>query len=229
MFNGLDKEMISIILNCYDVNKSQRHSSMQCISDIRRFTDGDYEIIIVDNIQNHRFRDDYGTLHPYTMIENKINRSVYYSYNQGAKLAKGDRLFFIQNDVFVHDRTINKLNIYLDKWDIAFPQQTPTTREDTLKIMNTPDGEETHIGQRDAGLIGMTREAFDKTGGWDERFHNMLGEAAFYSRIANNGLSWTDHTNAFISHIMAGNNLQKNEGLYNEEMAHDSQLLKEYL
>lgn len=220
--------MISIILNCYDVNKSQRHASMQCIADIRKFTDGEYEIIIIDNNQTHRFRDDYGVLAPYQLIENPENRNVYASYNQGAEIACGDELFFIQNDVFVHERTINKLSEYLKDYEMAFPQQIPLSREDVKKIYTLDDREPADIGQRDAGLLAIRRSAFERAGRWDDRFHNLLGEAAFYARCANADVTWIDRTNAFISHIMAGNNLQKDEGLYGAEMAHDAKLLEEY-
>lgn len=219
--------MNSIILNCYDPSKAQRHMSMECIAEIRKYTDGDYEIIIVDNDQSHRFRDDYGVLAPYTLIEQE-NTNVYESYNKGASIATGDKLFFIQNDVYVHERTINKLAVYLDEYEMAFPQQVPLSRADVLEVYKLEDGQLAHVGQRDAGLLAITREAFDRAGGWDDRFHNLLGEAAFYARCGKAHVSWVDRTNAFISHIMAGNNLRKDNELYNKEMAHDAELLKEY-
>ena len=219
--------MMSIILNSYDPTKAQRHMSMQCIADIRKYTDGDYEIIIIDNDQSHRFRDDYGVLAPYTLIEQE-NTNVYESYNRGAELAKGDQLFFIQSDVYVHERCINKLSKYLEEYEMAFPQQVPISRNDVQKIYELKDGELAHVGQRDAGLLAIRRDAFERAGGWDDRFHNLLGEAAFYSRCGNADVTWVDRTNAFISHIMAGNNLRKDDELYNKEMAHDAELLKEY-
>lgn len=220
--------MVSIILNSYSPLKSQRHSDMACIADIRRFTDCEVEIIIIDNDQSHRFRDDYGVLAPYTLVENKDNKNVYASYNQGAKLAKGDKLMFIQNDVFVHERCIDKLAIYLDEWDVAFPQQIELSREQVKRLYEVPDGRIADFGWRDAGLLAITREAFDKTGGWDDRFSNLLGEAAFFQRIGNAGLTWTDRTNAIVTHIKAGTNLSKDQELYDKEMAHDAELLKEY-
>lgn len=221
--------MISIILNSYSPKKSDRHADMACIADIRRFTDAEVEIIIIDNDQSHRFRDDYGVLAPYILVENAENKNVYASYNQGAALAKGDILMFIQNDVYVHDRAIDKLAVYLKDWDVAYPQQLELARKDVYKIHNTPDGGQAGFGWRDAGLLAITREAFDKTGGWDDRFENMLGEAAFYAKIDDAGLSWTDQTNAIVTHVKAGTNLSKDDGLYNQQMEHDAAILqKEY-
>lgn len=218
--------MFSVILNSWNPTRAHLHTTMACLAAIRKFTEEPYEIIVVDNTPELSIRDDYHVLQPYTLIQNQENHTVYESYNQGAAAATSDKLFFIQSDVFVHEQTLNKLAVYLDEWDIVFPQQVPISREDALLVAGTPNGQMTHIGGRDAGLMGMTKAAFEKSGGWDERFKNLLGEKAFYITCDNAGLTWTDRTNAFITHIMAGNNLTKDEGLYNSEMDHDAQLIR---
>lgn len=221
--------MISIILNCYDPTQWQRHMTMTCLADIRRFTDQPYEIIVVDNEPKFPIREEYKVLNldQEKMIINKENKTCYESYNQGAKIAEGEYLVFTQNDVFVHERAINKLVEYLkDMWDVAFPQQLPLEREQIESIYNYP--KEINFGWRDAGMLAITKKGFEKTGGWDERFKNILGEAAFYSRIDKAELRWIDQTNALITHIKAGNNLAKDKNLYNKEMSYDAKLLKEY-
>lgn len=217
--------MISCILNSYSPLKSQRHADIACVADLRRFTDAEIEIIIVDNDQTHRFRDDYGVLAPYTLIEQK-NMNVYASYNKGAEIATGDKLMFIQNDVYVHERCIDQLAVYLDNWDVAFPQQLELSRAQVKSLYKLKDGEMAEFGWRDAGLLAITREAFDKVGGWDDRYQNMLGEAAFYRKMENAHLTWTDRTNAIVSHVKAGTNLSKDSETYNKEMEHDAQILK---
>lgn len=218
--------MISIILNSWSPLKSQRHMDMACIADIRRFTDSEVEIIIVDNDQTHRFRDDYGVLAPYTLIQNPVNENVYKSYNLGAEIATGDKLMFIQNDVYVHERCIDQLAVYLDSWDVAFPQQLELSRQQIKQLYELPDGGVAPFGWRDAGLLAITREAFDKVGGWDDRYHNLLGEAGMYKKFQEHNITWTDRTNAIVTHIKAANNLSKDSGLYNKEMEHDAKLLK---
>lgn len=218
------KPEFSVILNRYDTNRVQLHTTMACLAAIRKFTDMPYEIIVVDNEPLYDIRDDYHVLEPYIKVVYTPKLYVFQAYNAGADLAKSDKLIFIQNDVFVHERTLNKLAVYLDKFDYAFPQQVPISREDALKISNTPDGKETHIGALDEGMVGFKRRAFEKVGGWDERYHNMLGGRAMWERCNEGGLSRTDHTNCFITHIMAASNLAKDPKLYNEEMAHDSNI-----
>lgn len=218
--------MFSVILNSYDPTQWQRHMTMACLAAIRKFTDMPYEIIVVDNVPKYRIRDEYEVLEPYTLIENKKNQTVYHCYNQGAEAAKYDKIFFIQNDVYVHERTLNKLADYLDNFEMVFPQQAPISREDVKRVYGVSPPELTHIGWRDAGLIGMTKDAFTRSGGWDDRFKNLLGEKAFYYRCDEAGVSWTDRTNAFITHIMAGNNLSKKKGLYDDQMDHDMALIE---
>lgn len=213
--------MTSIILNCYNPLKYQAHMTMACLAAIRKFTDTPYEIIVIDNEPVWQIRDDYHVLQPYTYVVNEVNQNCYACYNQGAKLAKGDKLVFIQSDVFCNEHTIDKLIKYLDKYDVAYPQQIEMSREQIQHIYNTPDGEMTDFGWRDAGMLAITREAFDKSGGWDERYQNILGEKAYYQKIDDAGLDWTCNTNAIITHIMAGNNLSKDAELYDKEMEHD--------
>jgi GT2 family glycosyltransferase len=220
------KPDFSVILNAYDTNKAQRHMTMACLAAIRKFTNMPYEIIVVDNDPKWAIRDEYDVLRIDKLIEIPLS-TVYESYNIGAAKAESDVLMFIQNDVFVHEKTLNNLRAYLYMWDMAFPQQVPISRADSKAIQMVPAGTQTHIGARDAGLVAITAEAFSKAGGWDGRFRNLLGEKAFFERCDEAGVSWTDHTNAMITHIMAGSNLQKEEGLYNEEMDHDAKLGKE--
>jgi GT2 family glycosyltransferase len=220
--------MISIILNSYNPTKAHTHMVMACLAAIRKFTDPEYEIIVVDNAPKWEIRDDYGVLKPFTLIENPENQTCYASYNIGASVAKGEYLVFVQQDVFCNELTINKLVKYLETHDVAFPQQIELTRERIKEIYATPDGQPTNGGWRDAGMLAITRKAFDTVGGWDARFHNLLGEAAFYQKMDSAGLTWTCETNAIITHIMAGNNLLKADGEYNEQMQHDAKLLEEY-
>ena len=220
--------MISVILNSYNPTQQQAHMTMACLAAVRKFTDPEYELIVVDNAPVHRIRDEFKVLNIDNLITNKRNQTSSYSFHQGAKVAKGESLVFIQSDVFVHERTINKLVKYLDRYDVAYPQQYPLHREEVKEIYGVADGEDTRIGARDEGMIAIRKDSYEKCGGWDVRFKNMLAGKAFYMRCDKAGLTWTDKTNAFITHIMAGNNLLKAPGLYNKQMAHDAELIKKY-
>src|SRR3990167_4242884 len=122
--------MISVILNSYNPTQQQAHMTMACLAAIRKFTDPPYEIIVVDNAPVHKIRDEFKVLNIDNLIVNKRNQTSSYSFHQGSKVAKGDKLVFIQSDVFVHEQTINKLVAYLDRYDVAYPQQYPLTRDE---------------------------------------------------------------------------------------------------
>ena len=82
-------------------------------------------------------------------------------------------------------------------------------------------------GGRDAGLIMMTREAFNKTGGWDEDL-TLLAERDFYDRMGNAGLNWIDTNKVQITHIMAATNLNRLDEKpdeYNKMMTKDAEKL----
>ena len=213
--------MISIILNAYDPTFWQRQMTMACIAGIRKFTDQPYELIVVDNELKFPIRDEYKVLEPYTHIVNEVNKTCYESYNQGAEVAKGEYLVFMQNDVFVHERTINKLVDYLKDYDVAYPQQIPLHREQVKELY---ENHEPMFGWRDAGMLAITRKAFDKTGGWDGRYRNLLGDKAFYLKIGDAGLSEVCTTDAIITHIMGANNWSKDKELYDNEMNYDANL-----
>lgn len=201
--------------------------TMACIAAIKKFTDPPYELIVIDNAPIYQIRDDYKVFEPYLHVINEENKTCTASYNQGAALAQGEILVFIQSDVFVHERTINKLATYLEsgQFDVAYPQQIEHSRQDILDLYSSPDGKEISFGWRDAGLLMITREGFDKTGGWTEDYRNLLQEADFYAKIDDVGLRWTDKTNAIITHIMAANNLSKDTETYDKEMTWDAKLL----
>jgi hypothetical protein len=107
----------------------------------------------------------------------------------------------------------------------SIPAADSYIRKDVKSIHKIKNGNPTHIGQRDAGLLELPVQLLRSLEGWDDRYQNLLGEAAFYHRIDQAGLSWTDHTNALITHIMAASNLSKDSELYNKEMEHDAEIL----
>ena len=200
--------MTSIIMCCFNFSRTVTHMAMASIANIRRFTDEeDYELIIIDNVPKFPIRDDYKVLHMENMkIKTyKKDQGYYKSLNIGAKLAKGKYLCFIQPDVFVHEGWLKNLVYYLDNgFDVAWPDQFPQTR-DYIKRSYEMDYEEARKwGGREAGCMIMTREIFDKVGGWDDRLFNEFGEAAIYQRLGKVGAKTTPTCKSLITHITAG-------------------------
>ena len=223
---------VSIIMCCFNFSRTVAHMAMASISNIRRFTDEeDYELIIIDNVPKFAIRDDYKVLHleNATHIIEETDIGYYASLNKGARLAKGKYLCFIQPDVFVHENWLKNAVYYLDNnmADVVFPDQFPQTREYVKKSYDMNFEEAMKYGGREAGCLIITKEGFDKTGGWDERLHNEYGEAALFHKISKAGLRWTSTCKSLITHITAGTRYtmwDENPDQHNADMERDGKV-----
>jgi GT2 family glycosyltransferase/tetratricopeptide (TPR) repeat protein len=181
--------LISIIIptfNQIDVTK-------QCLESIEAFTPEEHEIIFVDNgstdgtwqwIRMEMFK------HPnYKLIKNETNLGFPVAVNQGAKVAQGEYLCFLNNDTVVSKEWLKGLKECLDSFtDVAIvgprtnyvsgPQAvTDTTGYDTLLkyVSYAENFRKAYKGLywpfwRIAFCQFMRRDVFEKLGGWDERF-----------------------------------------------------------
>jgi hypothetical protein len=104
----------------------------------------------------------------------------------------------MHNDVFVWEGWLSKLLYEIEgRGDgVVMPHQGITTRENVLKSYK-----ERGHGNDDAGMILMSRETFDKTGGWDERFKAIYQEVPFRSRFPRNFICADQY---IITHIGCG-------------------------
>jgi GT2 family glycosyltransferase len=217
----------SVIMNCYNQTRWQTHMSMQALANITKFTDPeDYEMIVIDNVPKRQIRDDYHVLKIDKHEINKKDRGYTGSYNQGAKLAAGDYFVFIQNDVFVPEGWLPGLRQYLEHgFDMVFPDQVPRSREYVkASYTRSPFHPEAMKGGRDAGLLMIKRQAFEKMGGWDESL-GLLAEKDFYQRFVG---EWTETNKVIITHIMAATNLvlyEEDPAEYDRRMHNDAQKL----
>lgn len=208
--------------------------SMLCLDHIRKFTDRPYQLIIIDPVPKDPIRDDYKTLQltaPDT-IYLKLDKDPGYTagMNLGASKATGDVLVFIQNDVFIHEGWLKGLLWYTESgfWDCVFPDQVPRSREYILETYKRLPGDlESRKGGRDAGLVMITKKAFEKIGGWNEDL-GILCDRDFYDRMAKHDIRWTDTNKVLITHIMAATNRQRLDDdpeEYNQRMKHDADIL----
>jgi len=217
--------MFSVILNLYDPTRWQRQMTYACLIAIRRFTDMPYELIVVDNepITDIMKDDPYDKIKIDKLIVNEKNQTVYKSYNQGSEIASDDSncLIFMHNDVFVVERTLNRLNDFIQNgYDVAHPIPVALTREE---VLGTYEGKG-EVGWRDTGCMAINKEAFLRIGRWDQRYH-MQGEREMYDRINEAGLKEIVRTDALITHMCAINNYSKDEKLYQKEMKEDNERL----
>ncbi len=183
---------VSIIINLYDITRHLRRFTEVCIWAIYQYTDPkDYELIIIDNKPKFEMNLHFGLDEKFTKqlkethIVNKKDRGFYASMNQGAKLAKGKHLAFIENDVIITEGWLPKLRWYLENGycDAVIPDQWPRTREFRKKTYEQDLKDSFVDGILDQNMIMVKREAFDKVGGWDDRFWIEYGWKAFLVRM----------------------------------------------
>jgi len=67
---------------------------------IRKYTHHPYEVIIIDNASSDGTREFFQS-EGCTVIANNLNYSYPYTQNQGIRAAKGEYLFFLNNDIVV--------------------------------------------------------------------------------------------------------------------------------
>jgi|SRR3990167_2022669 len=221
-------DLTSIIFTAFVQEPWQAHMSMASLANITRYTNPkDYELIVMSDSEKFPIRDDYKVL-KIDRYERTEGLSYTQSMNRGAKLAKGEYLCFFQNDVFVWYYWLDDLKEYVLKnlADCVIPDQVPRSYEDVEKI-KLLDCEEAMYGSRDEGLLFITREAFKRTGGFNESL-TLLQARDFYERMQNNGIRQIDTCKVIISHIMAATNmntLYKNPEQYDNLMRSDASLL----
>lgn len=219
----------SIIVTAYIQNQFQAHMTMTCIGNVTKYTDPDqYELILMSDSEKFPVRDDYKVLKIDQYVKTE-GETYTQAMNHGAKLATGEILVFLQNDVFVHDWWLSVLQYYIKHgFEVVFPDQVPRSREYIIETyMKKYLDPESMKGGRDAGLLMITKEAFDKTGGWNEKL-TLLAERDFYERMGKAGIRWTDTNKVQITHIMAATNLNRlheKPHEYDTMMRNDADLL----
>lgn len=226
------KPEVSIIICLFDFAQVLRNMTKACISDIRRFTpEGRYELIVIDNEPKIPWRDEFGVyrLEDETFIVNDKDRGYYGSLNQGAALARGKYLCFMQPDVYVHEGWFDGLLYHLknNKLDVVFPDQFPSHREAILESYKAAPEANLGLGGRESGMVMMTKKIFNKANGWDDRLKNEYGEAAMWNRLDRVGAKWEPTRNALITHIGAGTRYTmdyENPSQHNADMEHDGKL-----
>lgn len=102
--------------------------------------------------------------------------------NRGYEASNQEYLYivFMHNDVFVHEGWLSILKSYMTRKDaVVMPAQGRLDRDFVKKSYI----KENTSSNDDAGMIIMTKETFEKTGGWDERFKQIYQDLAFRLRF----------------------------------------------
>lgn len=179
----MDKK-VSIIVVDYDVIRLQRQITSACLGNIQKYTDPeDYELILIDQWRDRENRlDGLDNKHQCISIDKYISIphiGLSAAYNLGAKESTGEYLVFMHNDVFVWEGWLRTLLSEIEGTEmVIMPGQGVINREMILSFYK-----EAGKGHDDAGMFMMSRKAYEKTGGWDERFKAIYQDVPFRSKF----------------------------------------------
>lgn len=181
---------VSIIVTCWNKTHFLAMAGMSAIGAIRAFTDPSlYELIVIEN-DGYPLLDEHHNLRLEEAIHIKRDletedQGYCADMNQGASLATGEYLVFIENDVIVHEGWLEGLMYYLDNnlADVVIPNQMLGSYEQMNKYKAQSFEEAIITGIQDQGLMMIRKEVFEKAGRWDIRFKKIFGWKAFQKRL----------------------------------------------
>ena len=217
------KGKTTIIVPAYLNTELSLNMTIACIGNITKYTDDkDYELILIEDVPKHGFRNDWKTfrIEEHIILPERTNYAT--KMNMAAKKAKGEYLAFIQNDCFVWEGWLPNLRWYLEHGDgCIIPHQFPNKPRQWVKDTYTQTFEECRSqGARDACMIMITREAFDKTGGFNEDMEAFV-EADFYERMGRVGVKQDTTSKVIVTHIGLSTHSQNQEE-FDRAVHHDS-------
>ena len=225
---------VSVIVTSFNNTIISKHMTQACLANITAYTDPkDYELILVDPMSDPHFAptdyDPYKVLKIDKWLKPDPDPGYASCLNLGAKEAEGKYLVFVQNDAFVERGWLEGLLRYLENgYDLIWPDQTPRSYEDIQRIdkLDWFDEEALH-GWRDEGIFAISKESWDRVGGYKDGF-SLLAQKEFLSRVSKMDIKYIDICKVRFTHLMAGSNVQlqlDNPEEYNQRMEKDANKL----
>ncbi len=174
--------MISIIIPVFNLHEY----TTSCLQAIAKHTEGAYEVILIDNNSS----PPYGQYYPderIRVIKNTENLGFPKACNQGWKAAKGDVICFLNNDVIVTPKWLERLTAHLEQVDIVGPTTNFSCGEQCINLptiyknqdeldqiaeqfCQTHEGRLKQVRWLSGFCILIKREVLEQVEGFDERY-----------------------------------------------------------
>jgi GT2 family glycosyltransferase/predicted SAM-dependent methyltransferase len=179
--------MISIIIPVLN----QADMTQECLTSIMENTN-DYEVIVIDNGSDPPFKPPFSGFNEVRVIRNDENKGFPAAINQGFREAKGETIALLNNDVIVPPDAINRLEGWLESFDIVGPTTNYCAGMQKVQLPSYQDidglnKEAEYLYESSKGeceevnwIIGFCmvfkREVWEKTGDFDESLWPCNGE-----------------------------------------------------
>jgi O-antigen biosynthesis protein len=210
------KGFTSIIIPAYLNSYPIFHKTGDCIGAIREHTDREktpYEIILVLNGTKDTIKFDHlETTHAEKVIENEENLGFSKAVNKGIRVAKGEYIAVVNNDVLVFNHWLEDLQEALN-WGKDLIMATPMygmpyaraieaekLRNETLN--KAPRVEDNFSDFRDFSCILTRKKLFDEIGLFNEEFFCYGEDLDLLRRMDKAGKTYASTKRVNTSHII---------------------------
>jgi len=224
--------MISIII----LNWNTLDYLKRCIEAIKRNTKEKYELIIVDNGSKEKGTKRYIDSIADKLIFNPKNLGISVGYNQGASIASGKYLIFMNSDTEVEkDWLTNMLSTLSKNKNIGAvgPIGNPKYREANGIIWSYQQyegqySEDTRVNFLSGYCILVKREAYEKVGGFDEIFDKGLFEDNLFCRkLINKGYELWVCSSSIVWHMAPSQSFIANKINYDKLYVKNEKIFEE--
>lgn len=210
------EKLVSIVI----LGFNQVEYTKKCIESIRRHTRQKYELILVDNGSKDGTEEFFRSIQGAKVIRNAENLGVSKGWNQGMRLAAGEYILILNNDIIVGPDWLENM-VRLAESDpsiglvgprsnyIAGPQivpDVPYRQESEIQAFIRQWQEEHSLSAAEFGFIKgfchlIPRRVFAKVGFYDERFGKGNFEDDDYClRVRYHGFRALFSDDVFIHH-----------------------------
>jgi len=205
----MEKITFSIICPLYNRKKEAHLVTQECLDSVFRYSK-DFELILVDDA-SPLYVDDLLSQADIA-IKHKKNMGLAPSWNDGIKIARGNYLVLINNDIEVCEGWLERMKKALDILDGAVCGPA---------VEHLPNDPSQPAHQWFPGSCFMLkRETIEKVGLFDENFIPYYFEDTdYWTRLLKTGLKTVRAFDVFIKH---------KEGFTVKDLARDEQYQKNY-
>ena len=197
--------MFSIII----INFNTYELTSACLESIFKYCgDSKYEIILIDNnsalkeidILERRFASRV------KIIRNKRNLGFARANNQGAKLAQGDYLFFLNSDTTINQSILESFQFKFEqdkKIGIIAPKLILKNGAEQPYAFGLHKLTSKISWVSGAALV-IRREVFLQIGGWEERFFMYFEDVDLCLQVLKNGYKVERLDSVTVTHLVGG-------------------------
>lgn len=220
------KPTLSIIIISYNT----KQITEDCIDSIYQSSPQSFEIIVIDNNSTDgsvEMLQQFGKKHEnFRLVQNKDNAGFARANNQGARLAKGEYILFLNSDTVVLDNALSKLldfarrvpNAHFIGGKLFNKDMTPQAscgpfyslpvifaalflRGDYYGLTRSSPNSTKEVDWVSGACILTKRELFEKIGGFDEEIFMYMDEIDMLYRAKKHGYRVYFYPHAKFVHL----------------------------